>query len=327
MSIIATFNFDSLQKLGASPQLEFPRHLFIVMSVQEILNWGIDVITLLQLFTADFFVLFMKGITLLGNETAYLIMMPFVLWCVDFRTGARTGVVFLLSAYLNLAFKDMLAQPRPFILEPGLNLIEASGYGLPSGHAQGSLVFFGMLALLIRKRWFTVISIILILLIAFSRVYLGVHFPTDILGGWFLGGCLLFGYLKFGNRFEQIVAQWSLWQQIILSATTAGIMLIYNTHETIVIVAAFFGVGIGTILSVRFNYTQKPSSSSQHILRLLTGLIIGAAIYIVLAFIFPKNGEPLYEPLRFARYFILVLWFTTGAFWLFRRFEKNSKTL
>ena len=44
------------------------------MSSQEILNWGIDVITLLQLFTADFFVLFMKGITLLGNETAYLIM-------------------------------------------------------------------------------------------------------------------------------------------------------------------------------------------------------------------------------------------------------------
>jgi membrane-associated phospholipid phosphatase len=297
------------------------------MSIQEILNWGIDVITLLQLFTADFFVLFMKGITLLGNETAYLIMMPFVLWCVDFRTGARAGVVFLLSAYLNLAFKDMLAQPRPFILEPGLNLIEASGYGLPSGHAQGSLVFFGMLALLIRKRWFTVISIILILLIAFSRVYLGVHFPTDILGGWFLGGCLLFGYLKFGNRFEQIVAQWSLWQQIILSAATAGIMLIYNTHETIVIVAAFFGVGIGTILSVKFNYTQKPSSFSQHIFRLLTGLFIGAAIYIVLAFIFPKHGEQLYEPLRFARYFILVLWFTTGAFWLFRRFEKNSKTL
>jgi hypothetical protein len=98
-------NFDSL-------------NLFIVMSIQEILNWGIDVIRLLQLFTADFFVLFMKGITLLGNETAYLIMMPFVLWCVGFRTGARTGVVFLLSAYLNLAFKDMLAQPRPFILEP-----------------------------------------------------------------------------------------------------------------------------------------------------------------------------------------------------------------
>jgi hypothetical protein len=269
----------------------------------------------------------MKGITLLGNETAYLIMMPFVLWCVDFRTGARTGVVFLLSAYLNLVFKDMLAQPRPFILEPGLNLIEASGYGLPSGHAQGSLVFFGMLALLIRKRWFTVIAMILILLIAFSRVYLGVHFPTDILGGWFLGGCLLFGYLKLGNRFEQIVAQWFLWQQIVLLVATTGIMLIYNTHGTIAIVAAFFGVGIGTILSVRFNYTQKPNSFSQHILRLLTGLIIGAAIYVVLAFIFPKNGEPLYEPLRFGRYFIMVLWFTTGAFWLFRRFEKNSKTV
>lgn len=71
------------------------------MSIQEILNWGIDVIRLLQLFTADFFVLSMKGITLLGNETAYLIMLPFVLWCVEFRTGARTGLVFLLSAYLN----------------------------------------------------------------------------------------------------------------------------------------------------------------------------------------------------------------------------------
>jgi membrane-associated phospholipid phosphatase len=295
------------------------------MSVQEILNWGIDVIALLQHFKAEFFVLFMKGITLLGNETAYLIMMPVVLWCVDFRTGARTGAVFLSSAYLNFIFKDILAQPRPFILEPSAKLIEASGYGIPSGHAQGSLVFFGMLALLIRKRWFTVISVILILLIAFSRIYLGVHFPTDILGGWFLGGCLLFGYLKLGNRFEQIAAQWSLWQQIVLLVATTGIMLVYITHETIVIVAAYFGLGIGTILSIRFNYTQKPSSFSQYIVRPLTGLIMGAAIYIGLACIFPKNGEPLYEPLRFVRYFILVLWLTTGAFWLFRRFEKTEK--
>ena len=297
------------------------------MSVQEILNWGIDVITLLQHFEADFFVLFMKGITLIGNKTAYLIMMPVVLWCVDFRIGIRTGVVFLSSAYLNFAFKDILAQPRPFILEPSVNLIEASGYGLPSGHAQGSLVFFGILALLIRKRWFTVISVILILLIAFSRVYLGVHFPTDILGGWFLGGCLLFGYLKLGNRFEQIVAHWSLWQQIVFLVVTTGIMLIYVTHETIVIVAAFFGLGIGTILSVGLNYTRKPHSLLQYILRLLTGLAIGTAIYIGLTLIFPKNGELLYEPLRFVRYFILVLWFTTGAFWLFRRFEKNSETV
>ena len=296
------------------------------MSSQEILNWGIDIITLLQHFKADFFVLFMKGITFLGNETAYLIMMPVVLWCIYFRIGVRTGVVFLSSAYLNFVFKDMFAQPRPFILEPSVKLIEASGYGLPSGHAQGSLVFFGMLALLIRKRWFTVISVILILLIAFSRIYLGVHFPTDILGGWVLGGSLLFGYLKFGNRFEQIVAQWSLWQQIVLLVATTGIMLIYITHETIVIVATFFGLGIGTILSVRFNDTQRPSSFYQYILRFLTGLLIGSTIYIGLAFIFPKNGEPLYELLRFVRYFILVLWFSAGAFWLFQRLEKNSET-
>ena len=291
------------------------------MSLQEILNWGIDVITQLQLFKADFFILFMKGITFLGNEIAYLIMIPFVLWCIDFRMGARAGVVFLLSAYLNFVFKDLLAQPRPFILEPGLNLIEASGYGLPSGHAQGALVFFGMLILLTKKRWFTVIAIILILLIAFSRVYLGVHFPTDILGGWILGSCILLGYLKFGKRFEHIVSQWSFWQQISLVSVGTGFMLIYATHGTIATVAAIFGVGIGTILSVRWCYTQKPSSLSQRIVRLLAGLIIGATIYVVLVFIFPKSGEPLYEPLRFVRYFILVLWFTTGAFWLFRRFD------
>ena len=133
------------------------------------------------------------------------------------------------------------------------------------------------------------------------------------------------GYLKFGKRFEQIVGQWSLWQQTALIAAATGIMLIYPTHETIATVGAVFGVGIGTILSVRWCYTQKPSSFSQHTVRLLTGLIIGAAIYVVLAFIFPKNGEPFYEPLRFARYFILVLWFTAGAFWLFRRFDAKFR--
>ncbi|MFC1760215.1 phosphatase PAP2 family protein, partial [Candidatus Neomarinimicrobiota bacterium] len=69
----------------------------------------------------------------------------------------------------------------------GVALIEQGGFSFPSGHAQGSTTLWLMLALLIRKKWINYLTAIMIILVSLSRLYLGVHYPIDILGGVLIG--------------------------------------------------------------------------------------------------------------------------------------------
>ncbi len=144
----------------------------------------------------------MKGLSALGSEGFFLVLFPFLYWCLDSRLGLRLAVVYFLSSFLNHALKQVLAQPRPADLLPGIALVEQPGYGLPSGHAQGAVVLWGLLTVqAVRRgalarscgvgRWLWAPAALLMLGIGLSRVYLGVHFPTDVLAGWAIGAAVL----------------------------------------------------------------------------------------------------------------------------------------
>ena len=149
----------------------------------------------LQSFRGPALDLAMKGLSFLGNEAFFVLLFPFLYWCLDSRLGLRLAVVYFLSGFLNFELKQSLAQPRPAVLSPGINLVEQSGYGLPSGHAQGAVVLWGLLALHAvsrgARRWIWAPATLLMLAIGLSRVYLGVHFPTDVLAGWAIGAAVL----------------------------------------------------------------------------------------------------------------------------------------
>ena len=97
----------------------------------------------------------------------------------------------LISAYIiNATAKLIFTRPRP----SGINLIEESGFSYPSGHAMISMAYFGFIAYLIYKnsknklsKTILIITLsIIILLIGFSRIYLGVHYLSDVRGGFLL---------------------------------------------------------------------------------------------------------------------------------------------
>ncbi|HEU5138613.1 MAG TPA: phosphatase PAP2 family protein [Bacillales bacterium] len=98
---------------------------------------------------------------------------------------------------LNWGLKTIFARPRPDLE----HLIQANYYSFPSGHAMNSTAFFGFLAYLLHRRlkrkgkptaWVWAAACVLIFLIGLSRVYLGVHFPLDVFGGFLAGGSWLF---------------------------------------------------------------------------------------------------------------------------------------
>lgn len=173
----------------------------------------------------------LEVVTTIGGPTFYLLILPLIFWLTSPRVGYRFLIVVLISVYLNSLLKDAgpsyipregpLYTVRPYLTDPqqvwtcrrdpsfdqqallARLCYEEESRSFPSGHAQTSIVVWGYLALVLRRRWFSLFALVWVALIGLSRVYLGQHWPTDVLGGWLIGLLLLGGALWF----------FSLWQR------------------------------------------------------------------------------------------------------------------
>ena len=284
----------------------------------------------------------MQGLTFLGDEEFFLLLFPFLYWCLDSRLGLRLAVLFFLSGYLNYILKQALARPRPFELAPGINLIEESGYGLPSGHAQGAVVLWGLLALHGRRRWLWAPAVALMLAVGLSRVYLGVHFPTDVLGGWLAGAAVLAASawalrrLTASSHADRRHAVRNLparpqrlpwWAWILVACLLAGAALAaLPGKDTVAMIAAVWGFGVGYILLRRFFPGGEAGTLIQRLLRLPPGLAVLLGLYLGLKALFPPEGQALYLPLRFVGYALVGAWGALGAPLLFRSIGLTART-
>jgi membrane-associated phospholipid phosphatase len=169
-----------------------------LQSIPGIYLWGIEVIRAIQKLQNPALTAVISFITELGTDKFYIPVIMFIFWWIDEKRGLRLGILVILSGWINSFFKDVFKQPRPYNFDPSLGLAYEPTYGVPSGHAQNSLCFWVSIAAWLagkkksQKRlpvWAAAVS--LIVLIGFTRLYLGVHFPTDLFAGWILGALIL----------------------------------------------------------------------------------------------------------------------------------------
>ncbi|MBA7497476.1 hypothetical protein ES704_00204 [subsurface metagenome] len=296
-----------------------------------IFQWGLDFIVMIQQIDTPLLDSFFRAITSLGDELFYLLLFSFLLWCVDFYLGIRVGIIFLLSVYVNNGIKEIFQQPRPFDILPEIQKVHASGYGFPSGHAQSSMVVWGSIAYWKKQIWIRNLSVLLILLIGFSRIYLGVHFPTDILGGWLFGGLILglsyFIFLKIKLDF----IQGNMVFKIIGITLFPVILLQFQSSPDIISsVAALTGVGYGLLFFHSSIGGIRLGNWLQRLFSFLVGVIGIGILYLGLKLILPSEGQSFYQLSRFFRYLLLGIWISFGAPWLFirmglaRQVEKKS---
>jgi hypothetical protein len=246
-------------------------------------------------------------------------------WCVDFAVGARLAFAFLLSTYVNVGIKDLFAHPRPFELDPTVQLYDAEGYGLPSGHSQSAVVVWGIIAASFRKAWLWVVAILMMILIGFSRIYLGVHFPTDVLCGWTVGAILLAVYLVLEPRIEAWLKQAGLAAQLALAVIAPlALLLLHPTKDTTSSMAVLMGMGVGVALTRQMIHFSAAGPLWQRGVRFLVGAIVLLVLYVGLKLVFPAEGEPLYFVMRTVRYGLMGLWAALGAPWLFLRLRLAS---
>ena len=127
----------------------------------------------------------------LGSSQVYIVLLLFAYLVLDPRLGQRLGVAVLFGFYLNFHLKGLVGTQRPFILDPELartpEATPQSGPGFPSAHAQMSLTFWGYAAWWLQRGWFWALAVLVVVLISLSRVYLGMHFLVDIVGGLGIG--------------------------------------------------------------------------------------------------------------------------------------------
>ena len=131
---------------------------------------------------------FMLLVTRLGEETAFLVLALIMFWCVDKRRGYFVMAVGFMGTMVNQLLKCLCAVPRPWVLDPEFTILEqareaASGYSFPSGHTSTAVGTFGSIAATEKRRWLLVVCIVLAVLVGFSRMYVGVHTPYDVLVG------------------------------------------------------------------------------------------------------------------------------------------------
>ena len=311
-------------------------------------NWGIEVIKVIQQIENPVLTTILKVITTLGTEAFYVPVILFILWWIDEKRGLRFGILIIVTAWINSFFKDLLKQPRPFNLEPSVGLAFEPTYGAPSGHAQMSMAFWVSMAAWLSQKWKEEKperkrlfiwggSVFMILLIAYTRLYLGVHFPTDIFSGWILAGIILAVYFIPGPRLQKLIARAGARYQNIGVAIIVLLMNgLYPKDRMLPAVLLGFCIGY-SLMKIRFPFCargmingKKPGSFVM-ILRCLIGLAGVAVIYVGLKLVFPGEGSlfsgipvwgessPFYELGRFIRYTFIGLWSSAGAPWVFQR--------
>jgi undecaprenyl-diphosphatase len=156
----------------------------------------------------------LKTITYLGNaQTVTLICCIFLVVPRSRLTfGVPLSVSSLLAVSIQKVLKTAFHRQRPDLT---LHLISQGGYSFPSGHSFTVLIFYGMMIYLCRRyikdrrmaNLITVLLSCLIAVIGFSRVYLGVHYPTDVLGGWSLGISMLMVFISGLLFFQRVKRQ------------------------------------------------------------------------------------------------------------------------
>lgn len=317
-----------------------------------ILRYGIDLILALQSL-GRWLELPMQFFTFLGSQEFFLLVLPALYWAVDTKLGIRVGVILLFTSGLNNVFKLALQGPRPYWYSPDVKALASEpSFGIPSNHAQTAVGLWGTGAVYLARPWARVLALILIAMIGLSRLYLGVHFPHDVLIGWLLGAAVLWVFLHWWDAVTAWLKTQSLISQIGLAFVVSTLLLLagalaYSSLQTWVMPAewlenaiiadavqlpdpvnmdyilttsgALFGLLSGLAwITWQGGFTAN-GSKWQRILCYLIGLVGILVLWQGLGAVFPRDDSLLAFGLRYLRYVLVGVWISAGAPYLFLR--------
>ena len=245
--------------------------LEILRSIQSIANPFLDI--LFQL------------ITMCGEQIVLISIIAVIYWALDKKFGEYIAYSVLTSVLLNNTIKDIFKMKRP-IGEKGIRTLReqtATGYSFPSGHTQNASSFYGAMAIYLKKRVMHIIATIMIILVGFSRLYLGVHYPKDVIVGGILGVLTSLICYKLYNKFENKMLLYVITFVIFIPALTFA-----HSADFIKGMGTYLGFIIGIYIEKKYVNFSVEGSTGNKIIRVLLGILILLTLQVGLKVLLPS---------------------------------------
>jgi len=275
-------------------------------------------------------------ITRLGEETVGVIILCAIFWCISKRVAYVIGVAFFLSGLTVQGMKVCFRVDRPWVIDPTFEPVAgakeyATGYSFPSGHTQSAAALFGALGAQIKQKPVKSLCFLIAILVAFSRLYLGVHTLRDVVVSLLICVVLIFITLKIFendkvNKKRELIIALVMVLYVVVVVLIASILYSSGTIEQHYIAdclkAAGAGIGFSVgmfVERVYINFSVKSKSLLWNVIKFSLGfaglLVIKEGLKLVI-------GTALISDM--VRYLLMLTWVTVLFPLIIKRFFQAS---
>jgi glycerophosphoryl diester phosphodiesterase len=263
--------------------------------------------------------IFFENISLAGYPTFLILFISFGYFYWSPSRFSRVAMMLFISGLINAFLKDFFQDARPAI-ELMLDPKVGTSYGWPSGHSQIAVTLWGLLAYELKNKWATIGAITIIILIAFSRIYLGVHDLGDVFAGLIIGGMILliWHYAVINDLYKSLSKRSWL---ILILVFQLILYIFYPSHEDHELSIWFLGVMTGWFIGAsNINIISNP------VKKLLISIFVVCTVFFLLIVITKIESEIINAGLfGFIFSYILGMTFSIVVTWVIPRLLRLAR--
>ena len=296
----------------------------------------------------------MTALSLLGSAQFYIIAAAIAYWCWNSRLTLRIATVLFVSSGVNAALKIAWHQPRPYWFDSSVRALSSErSFGLPSGHAQMSTSLWALLAAIYRRAWLWAAALVLLILIGFSRIYLGVHFLTDVVAGWTIGAFIVLAFVRWEPAVSRWLADLATGLQVLVALAASAMLLLFTRISLVSVTpwvmpdiwgrniatsgakaanpldpqtAAFAAGALFGLFACKWKLSPRggfrtDGSVSQRVLRCIVGLPVVAILWFGPKYLLHPPDAGWSMLLNYLQAALVGAWVSTGAPLLFLRLK------
>ncbi len=295
-----------------------------------LLYFPLEIIRWLQGYENAFWDFFFDGVSILGEEYFYIMVLGLVYWVLNKRLGEFLGITLGASITFNNVAKNIFSHPRPFEAYPDEVTNKrpgtATGHSMPSGHVQGSASVFFAFAFYLKKRYLFIIASIITILMMFSRMYLGVHYIQDVVAGAVIAILIAFVMHYFSRKYADDMGALHKFYLVTLLLFLPFYFILANSvsaNDFFKGYGILVGIVIGVMVEKKYVKFSLDIPLWKKGLRYILGLVMMGSVLIGVGLIFDFviTNVLVKNILDFVRYF-LVAFVGLGVYpYIFKRFN------
>ncbi|MBR4539546.1 MAG: phosphatase PAP2 family protein [Clostridia bacterium] len=284
-------------------------------------DWEVSLMEWLQTNLGDGFISVISFFSAFGEELLLVLILGLLYWGFDKKMGKTVGVNVLMGLIWNPMIKNVFLRRRPYFDHEGIKIlrvvdksadandIAAQGFSFPSGHSTNAVTVYTSIATQLKKRWMACFALILPLLVGFSRVVVGAHYPTDVLAGWALG-CLSICVVSLLRK--AVKNELAFYGVLLLTAIPG--LFYCKSADYFTSMGLMIGFMAGDLFEQKKVRFENTSNIFRCVLRAVGGALVFFALNSLLKLPFPKD---FLNSASFASLIVRGLRYVVTAFVLF----------